>query len=102
MITLTYYLEGLSAAGNKLKSTTDWDNNTEKTFNSSGFSAHPGDFRDYNGTFNDVGRQGYLWFSSESNIHSAWIPRLSYFSSGVFCNTYPKVDGPSLRCVRDK
>jgi len=103
--TLIAYLGGLKVAGGKLKSTTGWDSLTEdKASNSNGFTALPGDYREANGTFHDVGKHGFWWTSSESDQgeNSAWMRRMNYCSSSVFANSYAKMDGMSVRCVRDK
>ena len=53
--TLTTYLGGEGAAGVKLKSTSIRVNPNEGAANSSGFTALPGGFRDYHGTFGNIG-----------------------------------------------
>ena len=102
--TLTTYLGGESVAGDKLKElgTTHWvtDLNTGVD-NSSGFTALPGGSRDSDGTFSDIGHDGHLWSSSESNIDNAWTRLMQYYVRGVFRDDYSKVVGFSVRCVRD-
>ncbi|MCX6257376.1 MAG: fibrobacter succinogenes major paralogous domain-containing protein [Bacteroidia bacterium] len=100
---LTDYLGGLRLAGGKLKSKTDWSspNDIEAT-NSSCFSALPGGHSESDGSFQEVGRHGYWWSSSEYDINNAWMRRMNNNSSGVFCNNYPKEDGLSVRCIKDK
>ena len=100
--TLISYLGGLKVAGDKLKSTIDWKGtDVVEASNSSGFSALPGDIRNFNGTFNNVGSHGYWWSASECDANKAWMRRLNYCSSDVFINSYPKADGMSVRCVMD-
>ncbi|MBM3399551.1 MAG: hypothetical protein FJY15_03185, partial [Bacteroidetes bacterium] len=59
-----YYLGGINIAGAKMKSKTGWDNNGNGT-NSSGFNGLPGGNRNFNGTFINVGKDGYWWSSTE-------------------------------------
>ena len=101
---LTDYLGGLKVAGGNLKSTTSWVGiDLVNASNSSGFSALPGDSRNLDGTFNNVGSHGYWWSASESesDSHGAWMRRLNYCSSSVYCNSYPKMYGLSVRCVKN-
>ncbi|MCX6256369.1 MAG: fibrobacter succinogenes major paralogous domain-containing protein [Bacteroidia bacterium] len=101
--TLTDYLGGLRLAGGKLKSKIDWSSpNDIETTNSSCFSALPGGHCESNGSFQEVGRHGYWWSSSEYDINSAWMRRMNNSSSCVFCNNYLKMNGLSVRCIRDK
>jgi uncharacterized protein (TIGR02145 family) len=53
--TLTTHLGGLSVAGDKLKSTSGWDNNGNGS-NVSGFTGLPGGYRILDGSFFNVGR----------------------------------------------
>ncbi len=60
--------------GNKLKESgnSHWANPSAGT-NSSGFTALPGGYRDYDGSFDYVGYNGYWWSSSEYNAANAWF-----------------------------
>ncbi|MFZ4398499.1 MAG: fibrobacter succinogenes major paralogous domain-containing protein [Bacteroidales bacterium] len=86
----------LSGNANPLKEegTTHWNTSTGAT-NSTGFTALPGGYRFYDGTFNSIMMYGY-WWSSNSYF---WI--MSYNSSSL--NNYSDVStlGFSVRCVKD-
>ena len=97
---LTDYLGGESGAGTKMKSTSGWNNNGNGT-NSSGFSVLPGGLRDSYGSFNYIGGTGYWWSSSEINTFIAWFRILNYVNGNVDRSGSDKVDGFSVRCLRD-
>ena len=69
--------------------------------NASGFSALPGGTRNKNGNFNYVGNYGYWLSSTEnfSNLAYYWV--LDYDENYLFNYSSRKVDGFSVRCVRD-
>jgi len=71
---LTDYLGGEKVASAKLKATgtTHWTNPNTDATNESGFSALPGGYRNYSGTFNGVGYYGYWWSSTEDGSYGAW------------------------------
>jgi uncharacterized protein (TIGR02145 family) len=100
-----YYAKSLAA-------TTDWaiDTYTDagaigtdlSKNNRSGFSALPGGDRgSSNGSFYDVGDNGYWWSSTESNTYDAWYRDMYYGNSSVYRNGSDKQNGFSVRCVRD-
>ena len=98
---LTDYLGGESGAGTKMKSTSGWNNNGNGT-NSSGFSGLPGGYRNYDGTFYNIGNYGNWWSSTEFNTNNAWFRNLYYFNGNVLrLNSHFKEDGFSVRCLRD-
>jgi uncharacterized protein (TIGR02145 family) len=102
--TLTTYLGGESIAGGKLKETgnTHWiASNTEST-NETGFTALPGGYRYYGGTYNDFGIYGYWWSSTEYSTSDAWYRSMNYFNANVYRNFSNKLLGYSVRCVRDQ
>jgi len=91
-------------AGNKMKATTLWTPYSGITnTNSSGFAALPGGCRNnlISGTFPPIGSTGSWWSSSETDTNSSWCCVLS--NSLPFARRYfrGKVDGFSVRCVRD-
>ncbi len=101
---LTDYLGGASVAGGKLKEagTAHWQSPNTGATNSSGFTALPGgDRNNSSGNFNDMGNYGYWWSSAESNTIGAWFRFMSYNSANVYRGNYYKVDGLSVRCLRD-
>ena len=86
--------------GEKMKSTTGWDDNGNGT-NSSGFNALPGGTRFSSGSFYDLGSSGYWWSSSEGSGMNVWSRRLLYSSGQVGRYYYGKTLGFSVRCLKD-
>jgi len=86
--------------GTVLKSTSGWYNNGNGTDNY-GFTGLPAGYRYYTGTFTNLGGSTYFWSASESSTSNAWNRRLFYTSSTVFRNGGNKINGHSVRCVRD-
>ena len=101
--TLTTYLEGESVAGGKMKATGTslWNTPNGQATNSSGFSGLPGGYRDYGGTFKDIGTGGAWWSSSEDNTTYAWTRGLNYYGGNAARYDNYKQDGFSVRCLRD-
>lgn len=87
-----------SEVGPKLKAGRDWKKG--KTNNSSGFSALPGG-RNWNGRFNYMKSAGHWWSSTEANPTGAIAFKLSAFSSGFEMGADYKMNGKSVRCVKD-
>lgn len=101
--TLAKYLGGSNVAGGKLKETsiTHWNSPNTGATNESGFSALPGGFRYYDGSFNDLGYNGYWWSATAYDATYAWYRSLNYDYENVHRNDYYKVYGFSVRCLRD-
>lgn len=100
--TLTTYLGGESVAGGKMKETgtTHWlSPNTEAT-NSSGFTAVPAGYHNFDGTFGEIGYAVSWGSSSEYDTYEAWI-RLMGHGNNVLRNNYYKDSGFSVRCLQD-
>jgi len=98
------------SVGKALAANTNWESCTKNgqignnllTNNSSGFSALPGGYRNYDdGSFNNVGYGGYWWSSTEDNTDYAWGRGMNYCSSYVGRGRNIKQNGFSVRCVRD-
>ncbi len=70
--------------------------------NKSGFSALPGGYRHYGGTFDIIGGYGAWWSSTESGTGSANYRNLGNGGTGVGSYGNSKRSGFSVRCVRDK
>lgn len=68
--------------------------------NASGFTALPSGYRNSNGTFYDIGYVGLWWSSTEYDSNYANGRGLYYYYNDLY-NNYGKVDGFSVRCVRD-
>ena len=93
-------------AGGPMKEigTTHWTPPNTGATNTSGFTALPGGFRDFDGSFNGVGGSGYWWSSTEFNTTFAWTRSLYYLyypNGSIVRATNPKQGGFSVRCLRD-
>jgi len=100
---LTDYLGGLSTAGGKLKETgtSHWSSPNAGATNDTGFTALPGGYRNYDGTFQGIGSVGYWWSSTESGATSARHREMDYNGSQVFVSWGGMGGGYSVRCVKD-
>ena len=100
---ITDYLGGGAIGGRHLKeaSTSHWASPNSGADNSSGFTALPGGSRGFNGTFVNIGDNGYWWSSSEYDNSNAWNSFLLYSHNFVYWNYYYKLYGFSVRCVKD-
>jgi len=98
---LVNFLGGETEAGGKMKATTGWaPPNTDAT-NSSGFSGLPGGFRGDDGSFNFIGVNGDWWSSSQFSSIDASFCTLNFFVGSSDWDTYQKILGGSVRCIRD-
>lgn len=86
--------------GEKMKSTSGWNNNGNGT-NSSGFNALPGGLRSSGGSFLYLGNYGYWWSSTEDSGTYAWHRSLSYGYDQVGRGYDGKTYGFSVRCLKD-
>ena len=101
--TLTDYLGGAGVAGSELKETgtTHWNSPNTDATNTSGFKGLPGGLRYIDGTFDDIGYDGYWWSSSEYLSTYAWYRFLYYYNGTAYRSYYSKTYGFSVRCLRD-
>jgi uncharacterized protein (TIGR02145 family) len=101
--TLITYLGDDGVAGGKLKETgtTHWQSPNEGASNSSGFTALPSGFRNFDGRFYSIGGHGYLWSSSEYSTSSAYYRELFYNYFDISRRYFNKANGFSVRCLRD-
>ena len=101
--TLETTLGGSSVAGGKMKEagTLNWTSPNTSATNESGFAGLPGGYRGSGGTFGGIGGSGYWWSSTETNAHYAWTRYLFYSLGDVYRTTSNKVEGFSVRCLRD-
>ena len=83
-----------------------WFNPSSQCINNeTGFTALPGGLRDNNGIFENMGYNAYFWSSSTSS-YAPWgiflrLPHSRYFGqTPTSCSLY-KIDGLSVRCVKD-
>ena len=84
--------------GTKLKSKSGWNNNGTDNY---GFTALPGGYRYYIGSFSGVGYGGRWWSSTEVDSNYVYILGLYYDHADVGRRYYDKSDGFSVRCLRD-
>ena len=101
--TLINYLGGDSVAGGKLKEAgfDYWEVPNHGATNESGFTALPGGFRNYDGTFFGLGSYGNWWSSSETSSVYAYSPELTHDSETITGYGMNKKLGISIRCIKD-
>jgi uncharacterized protein (TIGR02145 family) len=101
--TLTTYLVGQSVAGGKMKEAglAHWLSPNIGATNESGFAGLPGGFRNFNGSFYNVGSYGLWWSSSEDDAAYAWFRYLRNLNGNVYRDGSYKGSGFSVRCLRD-
>ena len=93
---------GTDAGGNlKETGTTHWYSPNTGATNSSDFTALPGGYRGYYGSFLKVGDYAYFWSSTGGNTSYAWSRGLTYNSASVSRYGYYNDGGFSVRCLRD-
>ncbi len=97
------YLGGNSVAGGKMKSTGTqyWESPNTGATNESGFSGLPGDRRTSDGSFGQIGSLGYWWSSTEHSTTNAWLRYLGFVDDDVHKYSNDKLNGFSVRCLRD-
>ena len=86
--------------GAKLKTKEGWDKTGNGT-NETGFSALPGGGRYGDGSFGNLGNNGYWWSASEFDTNFSWGRGLSYDSSEIYKGVNYKECGFSVRCIKD-
>ena len=98
------YIGGSNTAGSLLKSTSGWEDNSDKSGNGTdkyGFSVLPADKRDYSGLFSNEGRFAFLWTTSDVASYSAWSQRFSFDKVNSYQSYLDEYYGHSLRCLKD-
>ncbi len=102
---LTTYLGGEGVAGGKMKETgtSHWNEPNTAATNSSGFTALPGGYREWSGTFFDwLNGEGFFWSTSQYFSSSmVWFRYLHYYEKDVFRDYTVKQVGSSVRCLKD-
>jgi uncharacterized protein (TIGR02145 family) len=92
-----------SSAGTKLKKNSAlWLTNTGT--DDYGFSALPGGFRKFDGSFNYISYDAFFWSTTEYDYNHAWSRNLDYNNGNVNRSRDiggNKSVGASLRCLRD-
>ena len=99
-IKLTDFLGGAEIAGNKMKSNNGWDENGNGT-NSSGFTAIPGGYRNHEGYYTNISKNGLFWTSTEFSSTNAWFRNVIGNIPDVYNPNYGKDFGLSVRCLKD-
>jgi uncharacterized protein (TIGR02145 family) len=100
---LSDFLGGSSISGGAMKEagTVHWFPPNTGATNISGFTALPGGYRYVSGGFDDTGHFGYFWLSTEYSSLSSFRSYLLYNNAGLFVDWNQKVDGFSVRCLKD-
>lgn len=80
---------------------THWRSPNAGATNSSGFSALPGGYRFNDGTFYFNTTHGYFWTATDFNLSNAWFRNVYYFHTELIRNYLTKVNGYSVRIVKD-
>ena len=101
---LVYAYGGLEDAGTRLKEAgyEHWKTSGIIATNESHFTALPGGYRSYNGTFNYLGVSGYWWTSTENARNTVYFYGLRYKSPNIYRNFAEKNNGFCVRCVLDQ
>jgi uncharacterized protein (TIGR02145 family) len=102
-------LGGQEIAGGKMKTTGNLTNNTglwgvlnDDSTNSSGFSALPGGFRNFNGAlFGDIANSAYWWTATEEDSANARNFYVDTYTSNVYTTFSIKTFGYSVRLIKD-
>jgi len=89
--------------GGKLKETetTHWVSPNVAATNETEFSGLPGGYRYEGGAYDGIGLHGVFWTSSEISSGFAWTRGLGHVYSGIHRFDGLKVDGFSVRCVKN-
>ena len=77
-----------------------WDPGSPGT-NTSGFSVLPGGRRSNDGSFYAIRAIAFFWSATVAGSSNAWNRDLNRFNGNVTRNYHNKVDGNSVRCLRD-
>lgn len=99
--TLTVFLGGENAAGNKLKSTTLWESPSSPATNSTGFNSLPTGYYRHDGSFNNFGTMSTFWVSSECDEEKAMYMLMTNDESGFYKTCGPKTYYFYVRCIRN-
>lgn len=100
---LSDYAGGSILAGGKVKETgtIHWKSPNFSASNKTGFTALPGGLRYLDGTFRDIGENGYWWSSDEYDDLSAWYRIAFYSFTDLSMSNHLKKVGTSVRCLKD-
>ena len=101
---LSNELGGTNLAGNKLKESgvLRWNSPNTGASNESGFTAiAAGNRGSGNGTFAEMGTGAFWWTATPQTDYYVYFRSVGYNSSGVGRSGSAKVNGLSVRCVKD-
>ena len=100
---LTNFLGGELVAGGKMKEvdTISWNKPNTAANNKSLFTALPGGSRNYDGTFEPIGKFGNWWTSTEDYTFFAWYRNLNESNGAASKGSGLEESGFSVRCLRD-
>ncbi|MEI6050132.1 MAG: fibrobacter succinogenes major paralogous domain-containing protein [Bacteroidota bacterium] len=98
---LTTSLGGEPGAGGKLKEagTAHWQTPNTGATNETGFTVLPAGGRGFE--FGVTGTDGNFWTSTEYETHSAWVRFISFSNSNVHTQFTGKLNGNSIRCLKN-
>ncbi len=84
--------------------TSNWDNPNNYATNTSLFTALPGGYRDYEGYFYDVYKNGYWWSVTDDSLDPdlAWVRDIGYLNRDAYRYKKYRESGLSVRCLKDK
>ena len=102
--TLETFLGNDNIMGGKIKETgtAHWQSPNTAATNETGFTALPAGFRSSTGSYFSLTYNGYWWSSTTGSDISYGIYRYVDFNVGsIYRNEDSKVDGLSVRCIRD-
>lgn len=104
--TLENYLTGVFPIGNvggKMKETgtVHWTSPNAAATHSSGFAGLPGGLRHEDGTFENIGKYGLWWTTTEYSSSGIYFRYLYYLNSNLSRNNSHKRVGYSVRCIKD-
>jgi uncharacterized protein (TIGR02145 family) len=85
----------------KARGTTYWDSPNVGATDESGFSALPGGYRNFVGSFVNIRGYAFFWSATEFDSVSAWNRNLDFSYSDVYRFINSKSVGASVRCLRD-
>lgn len=97
---LINFLGGQEVAGEKMKTTSGWDEGGNGS-NSSGFTAIPGGYRTHDGYFSNMGKNSLFWSTTEFNSERVWFRNVIGSIPDVYRPNYAKDFGLSVRCIKD-
>jgi uncharacterized protein (TIGR02145 family) len=100
---LTGYLGDINSAGGKLKESgsNHWISPNTGATNETGFTALPGGSRHVVQQFNYVGKFGGYWSGTSINSNYSWYYVLSNDNSTIYIGKGRKMNGASVRCLKD-